>query len=81
MCQLFISPILSIFNVLQLEFKEHAGVEHTAGEIVGDSVLLIGDVSNPIIAVYIVDAEQVETVYAKPDIPERHILPLCFSRR
>ena len=39
------------------ELEEDTPVEHAACKVIGHSVLLIGNVGYPVVAVYIVDAE------------------------
>ena len=44
------------------ELYEQSPVDLPAREIVGDGILMVGNVSNPIVGVDIADAEDVETV-------------------
>ena len=57
-----------------LELEEDAAVYLPSCEIVRDGVLLVGYIGNPIVGVYIIDAEQVETVDAYPDVLEDDFL-------
>ena len=52
------------------KFDEEAGVELAAGEVVGDGVLLVGDVGDPEVGGDIVQAKDVEAVDAKPDVAQ-----------
>ena len=52
------------------ELKQYAGIDLSAGEIVGHGVLLVGDVGYPKIRVDVVDAEKVEAVNAYPNVAE-----------
>ena len=52
-----------------LEFHEDSSVELSASQIIRHGILLVGDIGHPVIAVYVVDAEEVEAIHA-----ERHIL-------
>ena len=55
------------------ELDEETGVEEAAGEVVGDGVLLAGDVGDPKVGGDIADAEDVEAVEAEPYVAE--VLP------
>ena len=54
---------------LVLKFQKNAGIELSAGKIIRYGVLLTGYICHPVIAVYVVYAEEVETIY-----PQHHIL-------
>ena len=49
-----------------------------AREIVGNGILLVGYVGNPVVRVHVVDAEQVESVNAEPDVAEDALLLLLL---
>ena len=52
---------------LVLKFQKNAGIELSAGKIIRYGVLLAGYICHPVIAVYVVYAEEVETIY-----PQHH---------
>ena len=52
-----------------LKFQKNAGIELSAGKIIRYGVLLAGYICHPVIAIYVVYAEEVETIY-----PQHHIL-------
>ena len=52
-----------------LKFQKNTGIELSAGKIIRYGVLLAGYISHPVIAVYVVYAEEVEAIY-----PQHHIL-------
>ena len=41
----------------KLEFEEEFGVDLSTGEVIGDGVLLGGDIGDPVVAVDVADAE------------------------
>lgn len=49
-----------------LELEEDTAVYLPSCEIVRDGVLLVGYIGNPVVGVYIIDAEQIEAVDAYP---------------
>ena len=56
------------------ELEEDTPVEHAARKVIGHGILLIGNIGYPVVAIYIIDAEQVQAVYTEPDILEGHLL-------
>ena len=52
------------------ELNEEAGVELAAGEVVGDGVLLVGDVGHPEVGGDVVQPEDVEAVAAEPYVAQ-----------
>ena len=53
-----------------LEAGGEADVELAAGEVVGDGVLDVVDVGDPVVAAHVGDVHEVEAVEAKPDFLE-----------
>ena len=58
---------------LVLKFQKNAGIELSAGKIIRYGVLLTGYICHPVIAVYVVYAEEVEAIY-----PQHYILQEGF---
>ena len=56
-----------------LEFQEDSCVQLSARQIIRNGILLVGHIGHPIVAVHIVDAEEVEAVHA-----EHHVLEECL---
>ena len=56
------------FTFSKINTKPHANLP--ACQVIGHSVLRIGDVSHPIIRVDVVNAQHVKSVHAQPDITE-----------
>ena len=54
----------------KLEFEEEFGVDLSTGEVIGDGVLLGGDIGDPVVAIDVADAEEVEAIDAEPDVAE-----------
>lgn len=54
----------------KLEFEEEFGVDLSTGEVIGDGVLLGGDIGDPVVAVDVADVEEVEAIDAEPDVAE-----------
>ena len=48
------------------EFHAQLGVDESACQVVGYGVLLVADVSHPVVGVDVVDAEEVEAIDAQP---------------
>ena len=55
-----------MMNYEFLKLYQHFCVDLASCQVVGHGILLVGDVSNPIIAVDIVDAKDVQTVNTNP---------------
>ena len=53
-----------------LEFNRDAPIDLSSCEIVRNGILLSGNVRYPIVGIDIVDAEEVQKVYSKPDVLE-----------
>ena len=51
-----------------LEFEEYATVDLSACQIVGDCILLAGDVCNPVVGIDVTDTEKVQTIDTQPDV-------------
>ena len=61
-----------------LELDEYAGIDAPTRKIVGYGIIVVFRIGNPIVGVDVVDAEQVEGIYAEPDVPEV-LLPACME--
>ena len=71
------SPVAGVKNVdAVLELDEYAGIDAPTRKIVGYGIIVVFRIGNPIIGIDVVDAEQVEGIYAEPDVPEV-LLPAC----
>ena len=57
-----------------LKFQENTGIELAACQIIRHSILLIGYIRYPVVAVHIVDAEEVEAVYAQRYVLQEGLL-------
>ena len=53
-----------------LKVNAQSDIELPSRQVVWHGVLRVCDVSNPVIGIYVVDAEQIEAVYAKPNVFE-----------
>ena len=53
-----------------LEGGGEADVELAAGQVVGDGVLDVVDVGDPVVAAHVADVHEVEAVEAEPDLLE-----------
>lgn len=54
----------------RLQLHQYAEIDEPASEVVGHRVVVVVDVLYPVIGVYVVDTQQVECVYSKPNILE-----------
>ena len=50
------------------EVYDEADVQLASGQVIGDGVLLVVDVRNPIIRTYILDIKQVKDIQSQPDV-------------
>ena len=57
-----------------LKFQENAGIELATRQIIRHGILLVGYIGYPIVAVHVVDAEEVQTIYSQHHILQEVLL-------
>ena len=55
---------VGLAGTMGLELNQYACIDAAAGEIVGDTVAMVFGIGNPIVGVYVVDAQQIEGIYS-----------------
>ena len=48
---------------VDLELKQYASVDLASSQVVGDGVLLVGNIGNPIIWIDVIDTKKIQAVH------------------